>query len=167
MRCWLIKRRSNGMMTLGWPMERRPAGRKRVGRIRTTRRPGSFIGEEDQLRGRAEVMIMGRKGGITALSRMRTPVGTSGLIMGRPTEPTKAERGTRPASTTGREAKRRVATIERRNRNQREEANSIRTKIQMLRSRDRASMASLEKNFIFQVLHHGVVSCLLVSAYYF
>lgn len=167
MRCWLIKRRSNCMMTLEWQMGRRPPGRSRAGRIRTTKRQGSSIGEEGQLRARAEVTIMGRKGGNTARSRTRTPVGTSGPITGRLTEHTKVERGTRPASTTGLEAKRRVATIERRNRNQLEEANSIRTKIQMLRSRDQASTGSLEKNSMFLVLPHGAASCLLASAYCF
>lgn len=137
-------------------MERRAPGHRRVGRIRTTKRQGSFIGEEGQELGRAEEMIRGRKEVIIAPSRMKTPVGNSELITGRLTAHTKAAQGTRPASTTGLEAKRRVATIEKLKRNQLEEANSIRTKIQMLRSRDRVSTGSLEKNLIFQVLHHGV-----------
>lgn len=138
-RCWLIRTRSNFMMILGWQTGRRAPGRSRVGRIRTIRHPESFIGEAGQLRGRAEETT-GRKGDIIARSRMRTPVETSETIMGRPTGVTKAARGTRPASTTGLEVKRRVATIESRNRNQQEVVNSIKTKIQMPRSKDLESM---------------------------
>jgi len=137
-------------------------GHRRLGRIRTINRQGSFIGEEDQLRGRAEVRSRGRKGDIIALSRMMRPVENSERIMARPMVPTKVERGSSQASTTGLEVKRRVATIERRKRNHKV-VNSIRTKIQMLRSRELimlflASMGSLEKNGIYQVLLHGEVS---------
>lgn len=139
-------------------MARRLPGRRRLGHIRTISRQGSSIGEEGQLQGRAELMNMGRRGGIIALSRMRRPVGNSERIMARPVVLTKVERGISQASTTGLEGKRRVATIERRKRILLEEANSIRTKIQMLRGRDLASMGSLEKNGMFQVLLHGEAS---------
>ena len=108
---------------------------------------------------------MARKGDIIALSRMKRLVESSERIMGRLIilimAHTKVERGIRQASTTGHEVKRRVATIERRNsnRNRKQEvANSIRTRIQMLRGRDLASMGSLEKNGRYLVLLLGVVS---------
>lgn len=152
------------MMISGWPRDKRPPGHRRHGRIRTIKRQGRFKGE-GQLQGRVEVMNMARKGDIIALSRMKRLVESSERIMGRLIilimAHTKVERGIRQASTTGHEVKRRVATIERRNsnRNRKQEvANSIRTRIQMLRGRDLASMGSLEKNGRYLVLLLGVVS---------
>jgi hypothetical protein len=146
------------MMISGLLMGRRGPGHRKVGRILTTNRQGSFIGEEGRQRGRAGQGRMGSKEGRIARSRMRKPVGNSERIMVRPMVHTKVEPGIRQASTTGLGVKLRVAIIESHNRNRLEEANSIRAKIQMLRNRDLESMGSLEKNLIFQDLLHGEVS---------
>ena len=161
MKCWLTKIKSNCMMISGWPRDKRPPGHRRHGRIRTINRQGRSKGE-DQLQGRVEVMNMARKGDIIALKGMKRLVESSERIMGRLMAHTKVERGIRQASTTGHEVKRRVATSERRNKSnsrKQEVANSIRTRIQMPRGSDLASMGSLEKNgLIYLVLLLGVVS---------
>lgn len=121
----------------------------------------SFIREEDQLLGRAEAVSMGREGSTRAPGRMRRPVENSEPIMGglmaMHKALTKEEQGTSQALIPGLESKHRVATIERRKEKQLE-ANLTRTKIQMLRGRDLASMASLGRSGMCQVSLLGEAS---------